>query len=687
MQDHNIEWVLEMRSAVLNISLVDLVVHRTIHATRVRGDGAVFRFRSRVILTETGSPTVAGYPPVPPYDDPPVAPAYVAPPPIPEDQYKLWTLFMEDVDVGVREAWLHELRYVADSVESRARGAFRLRPAKHLWVGPASLDLAPGEVTIRGERLVTGATGRVDCTVSPFDVYEPRGKEVFAFIDLSASIVGEVSSVAMLSAYLPQDVQVGDGSGAFRLRLAMHEGVLQKETRFHYETTHLRVDAPSVFVEAPLELWGEVTPDDYDAGSLVVRSPRLTAHRRDLATPLVITDLLAKVSSLTVAATGEPAVSSARVVVGEGCAKDARWLEWPSLRPGGAALHVHGGPICVHGGVASMPDESLSGNIDVSAVDAHVTAGGYSLSGSAHAATRFADVDRHAATGHATGAVTGRGLSFASPTGASASAVSAELTFAAASEPMKHRRADAKLTVRTLRFAKKGLMATAEAAHASLAVVGDGVELRDGSRVSVRLLGGSVLRPTWRGRGDVLLTARLEKAAARGQVALNTGLSLSRVSVRTARQSVDGWSAAAHVDGVASMLHGRPVDGTGAVVVTLHNGEPLLALLAAEDQTPPWLSSAMGGAPVYARARLVADRRRVDAVLSAEEGALSAHGCATYAAKRTNGAVLVRLADSPLSVGLNIHDGALRLAPIVGDGWLREHGGAPSPSLMCIASR
>jgi hypothetical protein len=184
MQDHNIEWVLEMKSAVLTLSLVDLIAHRTIHATRVRGDGAVFRFRSRVILTETGSPTVAGYPPVPPYDDPPVAPAYVASPPIPEAQYNLWTLFIEDVDVGVREAWLHEVRYVVDSVESRARGAFRLRPAKHLWVGPASLDLAPGELTIRGERLVAGATGRVDCTVTPFDVYEPRGKEVFAFIDL-----------------------------------------------------------------------------------------------------------------------------------------------------------------------------------------------------------------------------------------------------------------------------------------------------------------------------------------------------------------------------------------------------------------------------------------------------------------------------------------------------------------------
>ena len=124
MQDQNIEWLIELDEARFTMSLTELARH-TIHMTRVRGDGVVFRFRSRVLPEEAESPTVAGYPPVPPYADPPIAPAYVASRPIPEEEYHLWTLHIEDVDVGVREMWLHEVRYLATGELGRARGAFR----------------------------------------------------------------------------------------------------------------------------------------------------------------------------------------------------------------------------------------------------------------------------------------------------------------------------------------------------------------------------------------------------------------------------------------------------------------------------------------------------------------------------------------------------------------------------------
>ena len=80
MQDRNVEFSLELAHADVEIRLSELL-HRTLHATKVRGDGVVFRFRHRIEPESADAPWVAALPPIAEFEDPPLrlADAPIAP--------------------------------------------------------------------------------------------------------------------------------------------------------------------------------------------------------------------------------------------------------------------------------------------------------------------------------------------------------------------------------------------------------------------------------------------------------------------------------------------------------------------------------------------------------------------------------------------------------------------------------
>ncbi|HTU60773.1 MAG TPA: hypothetical protein VMF89_20115, partial [Polyangiales bacterium] len=114
--------------------------------------------------------------------------AYVPPPPVEDSDYNLWTVHLEDVDVGANELWVQFVRYQGDA---RARGAFMLKPARQLWVGPAELELQHGRIRIADSELVGDLSGLVRVTAHPFDVRIPVGEEVLRNISADFSLRGE----------------------------------------------------------------------------------------------------------------------------------------------------------------------------------------------------------------------------------------------------------------------------------------------------------------------------------------------------------------------------------------------------------------------------------------------------------------------------------------------------------------
>ncbi len=178
-QDQNVQFSIDLAHGFLVLSLRGLA-QRTFHATQLRGEGVVFRMRSRIDPWDKHEPWVGALPPIPEFASPAVVEAYVREPPIPETEYHLWKIHFEDVDVGVTELWSQQFRYKG---HGRARGKFQLRPARELWVGPATLDLEPGLLSAGTYRVAPGLHGHIDCTVHTFDVRPVHGLEPLRFID------------------------------------------------------------------------------------------------------------------------------------------------------------------------------------------------------------------------------------------------------------------------------------------------------------------------------------------------------------------------------------------------------------------------------------------------------------------------------------------------------------------------
>ena len=130
-QDNNLQWTLDIANATVDVDMLAFA-QRTFHATSVKGEGAVFRMRHRVEPGAVNEPTTAALTQIPEFPGPAVFEATVPEAPLTEATYNLWTVHLEDVDVGISEAWVQQFRYVGGG---RAKGKFRLRPARTLWVG------------------------------------------------------------------------------------------------------------------------------------------------------------------------------------------------------------------------------------------------------------------------------------------------------------------------------------------------------------------------------------------------------------------------------------------------------------------------------------------------------------------------------------------------------------------------
>jgi hypothetical protein len=173
-------------------------------------------------------------------DDPPLYEARVPEPPIPDAKYDLWTLHIEDVDVEVAELWAQQFRYLG---HGRARGAFELKPARHLWVGPAMLELSPGRLLSGPDApLLADFGGHIGCTVHWFDVRVPQGLEVLRNISTELDLRGRVSGtdVVRLFAAPEADVRVDQQGGRLSVRVGVDHGVVTRAVASSFEATPSR---------------------------------------------------------------------------------------------------------------------------------------------------------------------------------------------------------------------------------------------------------------------------------------------------------------------------------------------------------------------------------------------------------------------------------------------------------------
>gem|GEM_PF-6857046 len=257
-QDDNLQMLLGLGTATVDIDLPALTNH-TFRAKRLRATDAVFRLRNRVESLEGVAGRVAAFPPIDGFADPPVHPreARKKKPPIPEDQYDLWAVQLDDISASIREIWTMEVRYRgAGSIA----GGFKLRPRRDLSIAPSVVLLDGGIVSIGEEDLVRGNVSRIAANMDAYDVRVPKGTEVFRHLSATVHQSGEVVSLAGVARTYGagSGVTVSGGAGSLASDVRIEHGVLLPESRASYQTSDVRVTTPVGSVASDVALVARV---------------------------------------------------------------------------------------------------------------------------------------------------------------------------------------------------------------------------------------------------------------------------------------------------------------------------------------------------------------------------------------------------------------------------------------------
>lgn len=260
-QDHNVQFSLDMASAFLVIELGELA-HHTVHVSHLRGEAVVYRMRHRIDPWSKHEQVVGTFPPIPEYPTPAVFEARVPEAPLSDAEYNLWTVHFDDVDASVSEVWVQAFRYRG---KGRVRGQFQLKPARSLWVGPASLALEPGLLSAGPYRVAPDFHGRVDCTVHPFDVRPVQGFEPLRYISAHVrldSAAFDPRAFQLLSG--ERAPRVSSSGGSLHVDVRTKHGVLTRQSRvdlvqrgFEARAVQGELDADQLEVHGALNDRGE----------------------------------------------------------------------------------------------------------------------------------------------------------------------------------------------------------------------------------------------------------------------------------------------------------------------------------------------------------------------------------------------------------------------------------------------
>lgn len=242
--DHNVQWQLDVDEARASVDLLGLF-NREFHATKVSAKGIGLRLRQKVNISAATDIRLAPLPAIPGIEGLPIVEEGPPEPDIPDQQYKLWSVRIENVDGGVKQAWVDEFRFDGDV---HVTGSFYLRPKRWLEVRPASATILSGGVALGNEKLLVGVSGSVACSVPGFDPRPLFGMEFFRFISGTARLDAGIPNARSLNYYARirgSSVQVDGGIGMFHVDGSLRSGV----------TRPLNLSVAMTDVAAQMETW------------------------------------------------------------------------------------------------------------------------------------------------------------------------------------------------------------------------------------------------------------------------------------------------------------------------------------------------------------------------------------------------------------------------------------------------
>ncbi len=334
VEDYNIQFEVALADASLDIDLSRLPFKK-FRITRLDADGVRFRARHKLITVGDDAERVAAYPPIRGFADPPYYRG-VRPPPIPDSEYDLWEVRVENVTGHVRELWMLEYRLRGEGL---VRGSFVIRPARWVQVQPAELQIASGKLSLGKHLVADRVHGRISCAIPDMRVQESEGRQVFKDISAGVELRLAAGQLDFLSAYLGR---LGSaryaGVAEWLLDVDMKRGVIQPGSRvmlqadpfeLHHELGDLRGKMAINLGRDP-----QLAPDRLQ---LAWSAPELRASRPGPARGPTLEGVAGGLELYATDLSGELSVGAGQVAVRRASIPDLGWFA-----PAGASLSGSG---------------------------------------------------------------------------------------------------------------------------------------------------------------------------------------------------------------------------------------------------------------------------------------------------------------------------------------------------------
>jgi hypothetical protein len=206
VQDYNVQFEVHA-SGVVDVSLHELF-RRRFRAVRLSTTDTTFRMRHKVhAVGPHNQLRLAAYPPISGFEDPPLY-AGPEPPSIPDAEYKLWGVALENVSADLSEIWVLEYRYLG---QAHAAGSFQLAPARWFQVGPATLELSEGALSLADRALAKGLKLNLRAEVERTEVAASSGLEPLKSISAKLDVSSRELELAALDLYLKPNSAISAG--------------------------------------------------------------------------------------------------------------------------------------------------------------------------------------------------------------------------------------------------------------------------------------------------------------------------------------------------------------------------------------------------------------------------------------------------------------------------------------------
>jgi hypothetical protein len=271
------QFILDGHDLFTSISVLELLRHR-IHVTRLTAHHVAYQMRVQVEDTKGIEKRLAAYPKLEGLPGKNVIHEKAAEQT--EEREASWTVEVDGIDIGVKELWFFEYRYLGDGT---LKGGFTVGP--HLMeVRTAVQGLGPGQLRFGEKQVIANAfRGQIDCDIPKVDPEAHADVSFLELVSARANLKADVVTLAHVGAYLPPDMSLSKGAGPFEVDLFMEKGFLGKKSRLDFKTDALGLkgDGFGVATDWHLAFDAQGEPGGFPLGKSEFKSTYVSLAKRD----------------------------------------------------------------------------------------------------------------------------------------------------------------------------------------------------------------------------------------------------------------------------------------------------------------------------------------------------------------------------------------------------------------------